>query len=357
MFTESGAAWTQAAKLTASDGAAQNQFGLSASISGNTVVVGTAAAESGSAAPGLGSVYLFTEPASGWTNMTQTAKLTASDSTMHDDFGTAVSIDGSTVVVGALNAMAGTQAGLGAAYVFAEPASGWTNMNQTAKLTASDGAAGDDFGQSLAISGDTVVVGALLATVGGNSDQGAAYVFGPPATGSAALPITAVSTTTKAGSYGAATVIPITVTFNESVTVTGTPELVLNSGTTTAATATYASGSGSSALIFNYTVAQSQYSEDLRLCLNLRPGLNGGTIDAGSTPVNLTLPAVGLDGAGNPEHRHRVHLRRLRERRFQCTALTLANVSARIGRWRRPRCMPARMRRNREPSAGMKTAP
>ena len=65
----------------------------------------------------------------------------------------------------------------GAAYVFTEPGSGWANMTQAAKLTASDGAADDQFGQSAAVSGNTVVVGAICATVGGNADQGAAYVF------------------------------------------------------------------------------------------------------------------------------------------------------------------------------------
>ena len=99
------------------------------------------------------------EPASGWANMTETAKLTSSDGAADDSFGDAVSISGNTIVVGAENATVGGNSAEGAAYVFTEPGTGWANMNETAKLTASDGAAGDDFGISVAISGRTVVVG------------------------------------------------------------------------------------------------------------------------------------------------------------------------------------------------------
>ncbi len=90
-----------------------------------------------------------------------------------DGFGCSVSISGNMVAVGAN----GANSGQGAAYVFNEPAAGWADMPQTAKLTASDGAAYDSFGGSLSISGDTVVTGAEDATVGANGSQGAAYVF------------------------------------------------------------------------------------------------------------------------------------------------------------------------------------
>ena len=143
-------------QLTASDGATGDDFGVSVSISGNTVVVGALRSADNS----QGAAYVFTEPASGWANMTQAAKLTASDGAANDYFGDSVSISGNTVVVGACNATVGANGGQGAAYVFTEPGSGWTNMTQTAKLTASDGAADDDFGDSVSISGNTVVVGA-----------------------------------------------------------------------------------------------------------------------------------------------------------------------------------------------------
>ena len=83
-----------------------------------------------------GAAYVFTEPASGWASMTQTAKLTASDGAAGDQFGCAVSISGNTVVVGADNATVGADSQQGAAYVFTEPVSGWSSMTQTAKLVA-----------------------------------------------------------------------------------------------------------------------------------------------------------------------------------------------------------------------------
>ena len=138
---------------------ADDHFGDSVSISGNTVVVGAHEATVGGNSD-QGAAYVFTEPGSGWADMTQTAKLTASDGAADDYFGTSVSISGNTVVVGASEPRS-AQHGQGAAYVFTEPGSGWANMTQTAKLTASDGAAGDYFGFSVSISGNTVVVGAI----------------------------------------------------------------------------------------------------------------------------------------------------------------------------------------------------
>jgi hypothetical protein len=185
VFVESAGGWanmTQTAKLTASDGVAGDQLGVNAvSVSGNTVVAGAPALTTYGS--GLGAAYVFVEPASGWANMTQTAKVTSSDRALGDDFGQAVSISGITVVVGAAAATIGTNQYQGAAYVFVEPASGWTNMTQTAKLTASDGAPSDFFGGGVSIDDSTVVVGAYNATIGPNQFQGAAYVFVEPASG------------------------------------------------------------------------------------------------------------------------------------------------------------------------------
>ena len=84
---------------------------------------------------------------------TQQAELTASDGAASDDFGYSVAVSGTTAVVGAW----GRHSATGAAYVFGESANTWT---QQAELTASDGAASDDFGYSVAVSGTTAVVGA-----------------------------------------------------------------------------------------------------------------------------------------------------------------------------------------------------
>jgi hypothetical protein len=107
--------------------------------------------------------YVFTRTGSTWTEQ---AKLTASDSGAYDGFGHSVAVSGDTAVVGT--------SGRGA-YVFTRTGSTWAEQ---AKLTASDGGALDGFGQSVAVSRDTTLVGADTTDVGSSRYQGAAYVFG-----------------------------------------------------------------------------------------------------------------------------------------------------------------------------------
>ena len=111
--------------------------------------------------------------------MTETAKLTASDGVKPDYFGNsvAVSTDGGTVVIGAPNAAVKGNVSQGAAYVFIEPPNGWTNMTETAKVTASDGAAGAQFGTGVGVNNKTVMIGSPYSVIGTNNGQGAAYVF------------------------------------------------------------------------------------------------------------------------------------------------------------------------------------
>jgi len=154
--------WVQKAKLTAGDGAASDHFGYPVSISGDTVVVGAAGDDSDK-----GSAYVFEKTGNNWI---KTAKLTASDGAAGDYFGYSVSISGDTVVVGAV----ADNTYQGSAYVFEKPLfGGWQDTSTAAKLTASDGAADDKFGRSVAIKGNTVVVGAD----GDDSYQGSAYIF------------------------------------------------------------------------------------------------------------------------------------------------------------------------------------
>jgi hypothetical protein len=166
---------TETAILSSSDQAAD--LGVSVSISGNTVVAGSSGAQNGS---GPSTAYVFVKPANGWANMTETAELTPSDGG-GPYFAAAVS--GNTVVVGALSTTVGGNYQQGAAYVYVKPANGWANMTETAKLTASDGAATDELGTSVAINGSTVIAGAPLAKIGSHQFQGAAYVFVKPANG------------------------------------------------------------------------------------------------------------------------------------------------------------------------------
>ena len=176
------------AKLTADDAAADDEFGISVAVHGETVVVGAHLDNhtdgDGDTDDDEGAAYVFTKPGSGgWADATETAKLTASDGAANDKFGISVSLDDDTVVVGAHQPQyeesgENVEVGPGAAYVFTKPATGgWTDNTEGAKFTAPDGAANDEFGVSVAIDVDAVVVGAHLHDVGANANAGAAYVF------------------------------------------------------------------------------------------------------------------------------------------------------------------------------------
>jgi hypothetical protein len=166
VFTRSGGTWTEQQKLTASDGAAGDYFAYSVAISGDTVVAGASYDDIGANSE-QGSAYVFTRSGSTWTEQ---QKLTASDGAAGDFFGYSVAIAGDTIVVAASDDDIGSNVNQGSAYVFTRSGSTWTEQQ---KLTASDGAAGDYFGFSVAIAGDTIVVGAIYD----NAGQGSAYVF------------------------------------------------------------------------------------------------------------------------------------------------------------------------------------
>ena len=128
-----------------------------------------------------GSAYVFIRPPGGWQNATEAAKLVASDPGDQDRLGSAVAISGDTIVLGAYTADIGAATQQGAAYVF-ESATWFGTMTQTAKLTSADGLGSDAFGYAVAVDGDTVVSGAILHATEGIG-RGAAYVFEKPASG------------------------------------------------------------------------------------------------------------------------------------------------------------------------------
>ena len=150
----------QVGKLTAFDGAANDYFGHSVAVDGDTMVAGAY----GDDDKGVdsGSAHLFTRQSGVWSRV---AKLTASDGAGSDYFGFSVAVEGDTVegdtvVVGAAQDD-DNGSNSGSAYVFKKPTSGgWATASEAAKLTDSDGAANDNFGWSVAVSGDTVMVGA-----------------------------------------------------------------------------------------------------------------------------------------------------------------------------------------------------
>jgi len=170
VFIRSGSTWTQQSQLTAGDGAAQEMFGSSVALSGDTALVG-AVWDTVGANFQQGSAYVFTRSGSTWT---QQAKLTAGDGEAEDEFGWSVALSGDTALVGAYGDDVGSNADQGSAYVFTRSGATWT---QQAQLTAGDGAVVDWFGAYVALYGDTALVGAYLDDVGANVNQGSAYVF------------------------------------------------------------------------------------------------------------------------------------------------------------------------------------
>jgi FG-GAP repeat len=161
IFEFHGISWNQTAKLVASDGKSNDGFGTSVSVSGDRVVIGT---------PGRnrenGVAYIFSFDGTTWNSE---AKLALADVTSGDDFGSAVSISGTRALIGARGRDdIGTNNG--AAYIFTFDGTVWT---QEAQLLASDNASGDEFGFAVSLNGSRALIGAHYALLG----QGAAYVF------------------------------------------------------------------------------------------------------------------------------------------------------------------------------------
>jgi len=170
VFERIAGEWVEQAKLTASDAAAEDLFGCSVSISGDWIVVGAELDEYWGWT-NAGSAYVFKRVDGEWV---EKQKLIASDHMYYDYFGNAVSISGNTLVVGAYGDNQGDWAEVGAAYVFQLVAGEWVEQ---AKLTASDYSWDDEFGWSVSISGDRVVVGAHQDDFGWTVNAGSAYVF------------------------------------------------------------------------------------------------------------------------------------------------------------------------------------
>ncbi|MDB5325907.1 MAG: hypothetical protein JWM57_1476, partial [Phycisphaerales bacterium] len=175
---------SQSVKLTASDGAAGDIFGRAVSQSGSTALVGAAnAGVAGHVQQGAAYVFRNMDTATG--TVTQNVKLIASDGAANDFFGLSVSLAGSTGLVGAYSATVAGNAGRGAAYLFrnlntvtsTDPATNPLTVTEDVKLIASDGAANAFFGVAVSQSGNTGLVGASNATVAGQLGRGAAYLF------------------------------------------------------------------------------------------------------------------------------------------------------------------------------------
>lgn len=182
VFANSNGTWVEAQKLTASDAAPGDYFGVSVAVIGTHAIVGASGHEPGSVFQG--SAYIFVNIGGSWFEQ---QKLLASDGEAQDFFGATVSIGGDFAVVGAPQddgaCPADPGCNSGSAYVFRHDDNGtpaiptddvWIEM--APRLQASDAAAGDGFGSAVSISGDNILIAAPGDDDGGNG-SGAAYVF------------------------------------------------------------------------------------------------------------------------------------------------------------------------------------
>ena len=177
VFTDNGSSWGQVQRLNPTTPENNDFFGEAVDLDGDFAVVGASGVDlptgGGFGQPDAdwGAAYVFERSAGVWS---QVQELTASDDDPYDYFGTSVAISGDTLVVGARAANKGGLASAGAAYVFVRGGGG--GWSQQAKLNASNGQNLDSFGSSVDIDGDRIVVGAQLGD-GNAADSGSAYVF------------------------------------------------------------------------------------------------------------------------------------------------------------------------------------
>lgn len=174
VFTRSGSTWTQQAKITVAAGVDNARLGWSVALSGNgaTALLGAYKANvNGFVDQGAG--YVYVRSGSNWNYQATLAINTAS---LNLGYSTALSDNGSVALLGAPGYDAGSGTYQGAAYLYSRSGSTWSYVDQ---LLASDGASDDWFGRSVALDGDGdwALVGASMAVVGSNDEQGAAYLF------------------------------------------------------------------------------------------------------------------------------------------------------------------------------------
>ncbi|MDP8240375.1 MAG: choice-of-anchor D domain-containing protein, partial [Candidatus Hatepunaea meridiana] len=167
IFARDGENWVQQAKMTADDGAEEDYFGNSVSISGNYLVVGAYGKDGD--VENSGSAHVFIRDGANWSQQTC---LTADDAGQDDYFGGNVSLSDDYIIVGAYNDEV-NDVRSGSAYIFIRDGENWT---QQAKLTADDGSNGDRFGLSVSLSGDNALIGADQDQDNG-ANSGSVYLF------------------------------------------------------------------------------------------------------------------------------------------------------------------------------------
>jgi len=167
VYLRKGGSWVYQVKLAASDASAGAYFGQSVAVHGNLIVVGARNSDPN----GAGAIYFFRGNRDEWVEV---AKVTPPDGKTDDQFAFTVAMVGNVIAVGARRADLPDAKDAGAAYVFVMTSD---SVNLITKIIASDATTGDQFGQSIAIAGDVIAVGANRADIGADKDQGAIYLF------------------------------------------------------------------------------------------------------------------------------------------------------------------------------------
>ena len=163
-----------AQQLNASDGEAGDEFGFSVSLSGNTGLIGVR--EDDDNGSSSGSVYIFRNLDTATGTVNESAKLLPSDGEAGDEFGFSVSLSGNTGLIGArLDDDNGSR--IGSAYIFQNVDTATVTVNESVKLLPSDGEAGDQFGGSVSLSGNTGLVSAFSGDNDNGINSGSAYIF------------------------------------------------------------------------------------------------------------------------------------------------------------------------------------
>jgi len=170
VFTGAGAIWAEQAKLAASDAEGGDRFSWSVALEGDTAFIG-APNDDHDGGTMAGSGYVFGRSGATWTEETKIIAREADDVQV---FGFSVAMSGDTILIGSIGDDLPTTIGPGSVSVFVNNGSTWTFQQL---LTASDGQLGDTFGVSVAVSGDTAVVGAPNDDHSSVTDAGSAYVF------------------------------------------------------------------------------------------------------------------------------------------------------------------------------------
>ncbi|MEW6681614.1 MAG: cadherin-like beta sandwich domain-containing protein [Nitrospirota bacterium] len=332
VFVRSGTTWSQQAYLKASNTGAGDQFGWSVSLEGETLVVGAPSEDSTAvgidgdqaddSASNAGAVYVFVRSGTTWT---QQAYLKASNTGAGDRFGWRVALSGETVTVGALGedsvatGIDGDQAddsasNAGAVYVFTRSGTIWS---QEAYVKASNTDAGDVFGVSVALSGDTLAAGAAgessiatgidgtPQTSNGATSSGAVYVFTRAGTAWAQQAYLKASNTGAADAFGTSLALEgdtlaVGAPLEDSAT-TGIDSVGNNSAIDTGAVYVFFRSGGITGTWAQqaYVKASNTNAGDL---FGWRVALSGDTLAIGAPSEDSAATGVDATGVGQPDN-------------------------------------------------------